>query len=40
MDIIPNEIGCILVEKEKVVVNTLEKKKPKKKITKTDTKFY
>jgi hypothetical protein len=38
MDKLQNELGYIVVKKEVVKVNTLEKKKPKK--PKTETKFY
>lgn len=37
---VKNDLGYILVEKEKVVVNTLEKKKKKTKCKKDDAKFF
>jgi hypothetical protein len=40
MDKLQNELGYIVVKKEVVKTNTLEKKKPKPKEVKPETKFY
>lgn len=39
METLKNNLGVVYVEKEKVRVNTLEKKKKAKKVV-TDIKFY